>query len=456
VLAAGGTDVAKLTVERILDWADWYHRAKGHWPRSDSGPVAGVPGVSWGAVNAALVFGRPGLPGATNLSRLLVQHRGPEAGGLPPDLTVEQILGWANAYHAANGRWPNPGSGPVAGAPEYTWRDIDTILSEGGRGLPGGTTLRRLVVPDRSPKVRRRPRELTVALILSWADAFHEACGRWPNRCSGRVASTPAENWSNITNRLREGGRSLPGGSSLSRLLNEHRGVPDPRRRPALCPDQIVAWADAHHAATGKWPSLKCGTVTDAPGETWSAIDESLRRGARGLPGGSSLARLLNEHRPARKVLTLEMIRAWGAAHHAATGRWANTLSGAVAGAPGMTWLNISMALRKGCRGLPRGTRLGSVFQSASYTPRHYNCRPLSLDQVLAWADAHHAATGRWPQIWSGAIAGAPGEKWVNINQALGKGLRGLPSKTSLAKLLAGREVPAVAGQPSSHRSYSG
>jgi hypothetical protein len=412
--------------------------------------------MSWKEVNIALVFGRSGLPGATDLRRLLVQHRGPEAGGPCPDLTIEQILGWANAYHAAKGRWPNTGSGRVADASQYTWRDIDMVLREGLGGLPGGTTLRQLVDPAHTPKVRRRRYKLTVALILCWADAFHEACGHWPTRRSGRVASVPSEDWINIDYGLRNGWRGLPGGSSLARLLFEQRGVPNPKQGPALCPDQIVAWADAHHAATGKWPTRKCGTVTDAPAEKWSAIDRFLSEGGRGLPRGSSLARLLNQYRSDRKVLTLEMIRAWGAAHHAATGRWPNTMSGPIAGAPGLTWRKINMVLYSGRRGLPRGVRLGSVFQSAAYTPRPYNRRRLSLDEVLAWADAHRAATGQWPRIDSGAITGAPRERWANINRALAKGFRGLPSNTSLAKLLAGREVPAVACQPSSHRSHSG
>ena len=35
----------------------------------------------------------------------------------------------------------------------------------------------------------------------------------------------------------------------------------------------------------------------------------------------------------------------------------------------------------------------------------------LSVEQILAWADAHHARTGRWPNHKSGPIAEAPDEK---------------------------------------------
>jgi hypothetical protein len=60
----------------------------------------------------------------------------------------------------------------------------------------------------------------------------------------------------------------------------------------------------------------------------------------------------------------------------------------------------------------------------------------LTIEQVLAWADAHHERTGSWPTRQSGPVIGAPGETWVNVNQALVKGLRGL-ARSSLPLLLA-------------------
>ena len=76
-------------------------------------------------------------------------------------------------------------------------------------------------------------------------------------------------------------------------------------------------------------------------------------------------------------------------------------------------------------------------------TPALRRDRPsLTLDQVLAWGDAYHAENGHWPRRISGPIAGAPGERWVNIDQALRVGVRGLPSGLTLARLFAGRPVP--------------
>jgi hypothetical protein len=69
-----------------------------------------------------------------------------------------------------------------------------------------------------------------------------------------------------------------------------------PYWRPKLTVEVILRWADAHHRWTGEWPGTASGPIAGAAGETWDGIDLALRRGNRGLPGGSSLALLLAQH----------------------------------------------------------------------------------------------------------------------------------------------------------------
>ncbi len=61
--------------------------------------------------------------------------------------------------------------------------------------------------------------------------------------------------------------------------------------------------------------------------------------------------------------------------------------------------------------------------------------RPLRVEQVLAWADAHHSRHGKWPFAKSGKVPGT-GETWSKINTCLQNGCRGLPGGISLARLL--------------------
>ena len=124
--------------------------------------------------------------------------------------------------------------------------------------------------------------------------SFESATGNWPGRNSGRVIGTD-ETWTGIDTALYCGVRGLPGGSSLAKLLAEHRGVRNVQDLPPLTVEQILAWADAHKAARGGWPNAKSGQVTGTD-ETWAGINAALIRGNRGLPGGSSLSRLLAEH----------------------------------------------------------------------------------------------------------------------------------------------------------------
>src|SRR6516162_6919172 len=127
------------------------------------------------------------------------------------------------------------------------------------------------------------------------------------------------------------------------------------RSRPQITAAQILAWADAHHRRTGRWP------VTAGPlGLTWRALDNALRLGFRGLEGGSSLAQLLAAYRHVRNLcqlprLSRQQILAWADAHQKRTGAWPTAHSKPVAGAPGEMWRALDSALRVGLRGLPGG-----------------------------------------------------------------------------------------------------
>src|SRR5262249_54957073 len=64
-------------------------------------------------------------------------------------------------------------------------------------------------------------------------------------------------------------------------------------RGSRLSEAEILAWARAYRAARDRWPSAASPPVGLPQGESWKRLDKSLRRGQRGLPGGSSLSRLL-------------------------------------------------------------------------------------------------------------------------------------------------------------------
>jgi hypothetical protein len=144
---------------------------------------------------------------------------------------------------------------------------------------------------------------LTTAIILGWADRHHARTGKWPRQFSGPVEGAEGENWREVDQMLRRGGRGLPGGSSLPKLLAEARGARNLAAVPKLTVQQILRWARAHKRRTGRWPKSVSGPIHESPEETWNAVNMALVQGHRGLPGGSSLARLLGseKQKPDRK-----------------------------------------------------------------------------------------------------------------------------------------------------------
>jgi hypothetical protein len=188
---------------------------------------------------------------------------------------------------------PTAESGAVAGQPGEDWHNINMALWAGLRGLPGGSSLAKLIAAGRGVRTRPAIPPLTVETILAWADRRREATGEWPKISSGPVAGVEGESWLDVDDALRQGHRGLPGGSSLAQLLAAGRGVRNKSSLPRLTLKQIRAWAKAHRERTGAWPGERAGPIPEATGETWKAVDVALKQGLRGLPGGSSLAKLL-------------------------------------------------------------------------------------------------------------------------------------------------------------------
>jgi hypothetical protein len=312
----GGTSIARLLVERrgsrssrhlppltfsqILGWADSFHARTGQWPAVDSGPIIEAPGETWSAIHFALVYGTRDLPRGWSLSRLFAQERGVHSKAHRPRMTLPEILRWADAHHDRHGKWPTAKSGLIPEAPGETWNCVQRALCSGFRGLRGGSTLPQLLKDRRGVANNQDPVPFAVERILAWADAHHMRTGEWPSLGSGSIPESPGDTWSKVENALIRGRRGLEGGSSLARLLADERGRRHHFRPQTLTIPQILSWAEAFHARNGRWPGQKSGAIPEAPGETWCAADCALRAGRRGLPGGLSLARLLDRERPAK------------------------------------------------------------------------------------------------------------------------------------------------------------
>ena len=207
-------------------------------------------------------------------------------------LTIKQILRWADAHYERTREWPTRRSGPVHGAPAERWGAIDGFLQRGSRGLPGGLSLAERLTAARGPRQRKVLKPLTMKQVLAWVDEHHQRTGRWPTKRSDPVRQAPGQKWESIDRALIYGFRGFPGGSSLARLLARERNVRNSISKPRLTMKKILAWADAHHKRTGRWPALLSGRVHEAPEENWAKVGDTYLLADRLAPEVMKAARV--------------------------------------------------------------------------------------------------------------------------------------------------------------------
>ncbi len=217
----------QLTFKRILALADAYHARHGRWPTQRSGKLdcddGECAGLTWAALNQALITGLRGFPGGSSLAQLLAVERGVGKSHRRHRLTVARLLAWAAAYHKRLGRWPTRRSGMVENELDLTWERVHLALRYGRHGLPGGSSLAQCLARERGARRRKTsPPPLDSGQILSWAHAYRARHGRWPTPDSGPVDGAAGETWSKIAMALLFGMRGLSDGGSLATLLAQH------------------------------------------------------------------------------------------------------------------------------------------------------------------------------------------------------------------------------------------
>ncbi|MCO5166653.1 MAG: hypothetical protein M9894_09835 [Planctomycetes bacterium] len=298
------------------------------------------------------------------------------------------------------------------------------------------------------------PTPLTIDGILAWADAQHSATGAWPTSECGPIHGVADETWKGVDCALRVGHRALPGGSSLARLLHERRGVVNRLEPKQLAEEDVMELIARHHEAHGAWPTRGSGPI---PGSTltWGAVDLALIHGRHGLPGGSSIAQLLQRHEGVRNIrnlppLTDAQVAEWAKAFEAKHGRWPTRKDGQIDGAPaGETWGRIAAALEQGLRQLEARTSLPAFLSEVCGAPEPGSVRrAMTVERILELAQDHHRRTGSWPTASTrDPVLEATGDSWSRIDRALITGGRGLP-RTTLAKLLRKHQGVINANRP--------
>jgi hypothetical protein len=254
---------------------------------------------------------------------------------------------------------------------------------------------------------------ITIAQLRQTVDAYRLAhAGRFPTTYDGDAL--PGLTWERIDSRLREGHRGLPGGTSLSKWLDET--YPAERHQAPFTSTNMRAWVMAHLEANGgTFPHVASG---DIPGtnRTWMNVNDALRKRQLAFTKCPSLSAWLDDQFPLDRkkkaaLITADMIAGLVDAYRAEhDGAFPYRESGKVAGL-NMTWTQLDNALRQGGKSLAKWL-----------AKRYPDFVEVSEERLRAWVDEYARENARaLPTSASGEIAGT-GWTWTQVDRAFRSG----------------------------------
>lgn len=282
-----------LEPDQVIQWAIEWEKATGRWPRQTDGKIPGTLEY-WTSIHGALREGWRGLPGGQSLAQFLEETLDIINRGSIPSFGPKDIIQWAKEWNKRTQKWPSFNSGPIPGT-RVTWKLVDVRLRVGTKGFLGGSGLSEFLQENCGARRGARGDELSVEGIKSHIVSWNKRTGEWPRINSGPVPGTK-DTWMKFHSALSEGLRGLPRGGSLGVLVIQVSGERHPRNTknaPMLTIEKIAEWATSWNLRTDGWPKADSGKIPDSGGESWDGVNWALRKGRRGLPGGSSLKEFL-------------------------------------------------------------------------------------------------------------------------------------------------------------------
>jgi hypothetical protein len=209
---------------------------------------------------------------------------------LDPEVRAEVELAMASAREEISSSGGEPTLGEVVQLAARTRPDlpepaIQRVAAEILAGQPGstGAAVREVIHEEVAKRLRIDP-----MVKRAMAEAFAIVLGEFRDVTLRDSVVLESE------------GRQVHGvtGGQMREFAHRLRAAAP---RP-LTEELILEWADEHHKRIGDWPTTASGPVHGVPGETWNGLEQALYVGGRGLPGSSSLAKLLDKYRGVRNI----------------------------------------------------------------------------------------------------------------------------------------------------------
>lgn len=315
------------------------------------GHIAALGYVTWNAVDRALYHGFHGLPGGSSLSLIQEGFIKLSARGKIHELPMEQFDEVICEWHRERGMWPSKSTKGRCDRLRVSWGTIHDNL------VKKGTSLAAVVARLSNQSYRKKNWTITELerLVLS----HYERCGEWPSLATQGFAPETTMSWTAISERLRNNGSSLamivaklanttykheeftmrqfeemiteehersgnwptdnskgyaPGttlswcavgvrlrklGTTLSCVVDRLSGRTPLRQK--LSEQLIEKWVIDWMRHTGMEPGPKTEGTIPGTSLSWANINDNLKYGKRGLPGGDSLTKMVARIK-ARKI----------------------------------------------------------------------------------------------------------------------------------------------------------
>ncbi len=298
--------------QQVLDWIIKYKEKNDKYPTQTDGIIefaeGEYEGETWSSVDSALRKERRGFSGGSSLATLVTEEFNIKNHMKLPNLTTTLIIEWATQYFSIHDKKPTRYSGIIEFvSKEYegiTWAIVNKALEHGVRGFPGGSSLAKLIQKKLNIKNHMDLPKLTEEMIVKWISQYIEKHKEKPTKDRGIIEFASGTykgiTWGAVISALTKGGRGLPKGSSLATLIQGKLNIKNHMNLPKLTEEIIIEWAKLHLNKYKKKPSQNSGEIEFASEDykpiTWLAINTALDKGGRGLPGGSSLALLVEKY----------------------------------------------------------------------------------------------------------------------------------------------------------------
>ena len=360
------------------------------------------------------------------------------ASSAVPLMPLDEILNYADLWFKEYKKWPKKGSGPVGEDTELTWNDVNNQCKR----KEHNSSLANLLLEKRQVRHHLAKKNLSIQLIISWAKHHYQETNSWPTYESGVVLAEPSENWGAIRSNLVAGGRGLPSGLSIEKVLTNELGIVGVRSGKNLTEELVIRLAKAHFELTEVYPHEKSTWILDGS-DSWAAISAALREGLRGLPGGTSLAQLLDKaglkaNSADRSYPSLmEIIKAAEEFKELNNGNLPSRESGVFPNYLDLTWGKIDAGLKRG--DVIEGTDASSIADlwTKQFGYRNVNNLPdLSENQILEWCDLFKGRTGQFPSNISQSVVEMGTETFMSIDVAFRENRRGMNGHSSLSNFL--------------------